>query len=177
MRGHLSLAILEAERVFSEKTTPISELVKGNPDRPMREPALVLLACLFNIFQVYQLFLVLSQLSIPYDPYNPYSWMSMIMLQLISGLVGWYIAFSIILLIGAAIVYFINRRIGSALILVISIIGLLVSFVSVGFTFIYTVSFIALITGLLAPVLGLLAGIYGVRSKESSGPSESQEVI
>jgi len=165
------------ERVFSEKTTPVSELVKGNPDRPMREPALVLLACLFNVFQVYQLFGVLSQLSAPIDPFDPYSFFNMVMVSLISGLVGWYLVFSIILLIGGVLVYFVNRRIGSALILVISIIGLLVSFVAVGFTFIFTYSYISLITGLMAPIIGLLAGIYGIRSKEPSSPAESQEVI
>ncbi len=171
------LANLEVERLFSEKITPVSELVEGDPDRPLREPALVLLACLFNVFQIYQLLQILSQSSVPVNPFDPFSFFNIIMQQLVSGLVGWYIAFCIILLIGAALVYFINRRIGSALILVISIIGLLVSFVGMGFTFIYTFSFISLITGLMAPILGLIAGIYGVRSKEPGTPAEPKEVI
>ncbi len=171
------LSLMEVESLFSEKTTPVSELVKGNPDRPLREPALVLLACLFNIFQIYQLLLILPQLSASPDPLNPFSFFNVMMLQLISGLIGWYVTFCIILLIGAALVYFVNQRIGSALILVISIIGLLMGFMGASFTFIYTFSIIVLITGLLAPIFGLLAGIYGIRSKDARAPTEAQEVI
>ncbi len=171
------VASMEVEFLFSKKTTPISELVKGNPDRPIGEPSLVLLACLFNVFQIYQLLQILSQLSLAPNPFNPLPFYSLMMLQVVSSLVGWYVVFCIILLIGAGIVYFFNRRIGSALILVISIIGLLIGFVGSGLTFIYTFSFISLITGLLAPIIGLIAGINGVRSKEPKFSTESHEVI
>ncbi len=171
------MVLQEIESVFSEKTTPVSQLIEGNPDRPLREPALVLLACLFNVFQIYQLFLILTQLGGTVDPLDPFSYFNILLLQLIPGLIGWYVAFCIILLIGATLVYFINRRVGSALILVISIIGLLIGFVGALFTFIFTNSFIALITGLMAPIVGMLAGIYGIRSKDSRAPAEVQEII
>ena len=168
---------MEVESLFSEKTTPISELVKGNPDRPLREPALVLVACLFNLFQIYQLMTILPQLTAPIDPYDPFGFLSLMMMQLISGLVGWYVIFSIILLIGAALVYFINRRIGSALILVISIIGILASFMGVTLAFVYTRSLTTLILGFLAPVFGLIAGIWGIRSKDLTSPAVPQEIV
>jgi hypothetical protein len=168
---------MEVESLFSEKTTPISELVKGNPDRPLREPALALFACLFNVFQIYQLLTILPQVSVPADPFDPFSFMSYLMAQIISGLVGWYAAFSIILLIGAAIVYYINRRVGGAIILVISIIGILSSFLGVTLTFAYTRSLVTLVIGFLAPVFGLIAGIWAIRSKDLGSSTQTQEII
>jgi hypothetical protein len=168
---------MEVESLFSEKTTPISELVKGNPDRPLREPAMVLLACLFNIFQIYSLITILPQVSVPIDPFDPFSFMNHYMLQMISGLVGWYIAFSVILLIGAGVVYFLNRRIGGAVILVISLIGLLTSFMAISITFVFTRNFATLLLGFLAPILGIIAGIWGIRAKDLSTPVATQEII
>ncbi len=165
------------ESLFSEKTTPISELVKGNPERPLREPALVLVACLFNLFQIYQLLIILPQVTTAINPLDPYSLISMLIGQMISSLVGWYVAFSIILLIGAAVVYFINRRIGGAVILVISIIGLLSSFVGTTLTYVYTRSLVTLIIGFLAPIFGIIAGIWGIRTKDLSSPAPTQEII
>lgn len=163
--------------MFSEKTAPISELVKGNPERPIREPALVLVACLFNLFQIYQLSTILPQFMGIIDPGDPFSLISLIMIQLIPGLIGWYAIYSVILLIGAALVYFVNRRLGSALILVISIIGVLTSFVGVTLTFAFTRSLITLFLGFLAPAFGVIAGFWGIRSQDLSATATTQEII
>ncbi|MDO8124565.1 MAG: hypothetical protein Q6364_09330, partial [Candidatus Hermodarchaeota archaeon] len=83
--------------MFSEKTTPVSELVKGNPDRPIREPALVLLICLFNVFQIYQL--VEMSIQGPAFGFDPYLGMFMMMMVgMLSGLIIWYAVFSVLLL-------------------------------------------------------------------------------
>lgn len=170
------IGILEAERVFSEKTTPISELVEGNPDRPQREPALALVVCLFNVYQIYHLLIALPMLA-AMDPMDPmFFWYSSMMLGVVTGLIGWYVAFCVILVIGAALIYFINRRVGGALILAISIIGILVSFVGVSFSYILTTNALSLIVGFLAPIIALIAGILGVRS-ERQPAQEMQEIV
>ena len=160
--------------MFSEKTTPVSELVKGNPDRPTREPALVLLACLFNVFQVYQLMEIISQPQI-YDPYS--EWYLLMMVSTISVLVIWYVIFSVILLIGAGVVYFINRRAGGALILVISIIGFIIGFIGMSISMMFAYSIFFVVTTFLAPFSGLLAGIWGVRSEKPPTRADMQEII
>lgn len=168
--------LLEAENVFSEKTMPISELVEGSPDRPLREPALVSIACLFNGFQIYQMTQILPQLA-TWDPWGFGFFYSSMMAGIVVGLIWWYVAFCIILLIGAGLVYFINRRAGGALILVISIIGLLVGFVGSTYTFIFTFSLLSLFIGLLSPVFGLLAGISGVRGEKARTLEDVHEII
>lgn len=160
--------------MFSEKTTPVSELVKGTPDRPTREPALVILACLFNVFQVYQLLEISTQVP-TFDPYL--EWYLLMMVSTISVLVIWYVVFSVILLIGAGIIYFINRRAGGALILVISIIGFLIGFVGMGISMMFAYSILFVVTTFLAPFFGLLAGIWGVRSEKPPTTVDMQEII
>jgi hypothetical protein len=167
---------LEAESVFSEKTTPVSELVKGNPERPIREPALVLLTCLFNVFQIYQLVEISIQgPSFSFDPF--FGMVQLMMFGMISGLIIWYVVFSIVLLLGAGVIYFINRRAGGALILVISIIGFLIGFVGMGITIIFTFNLLFVITTFLTPFLGLLAGIWGVRAEKPPTRTDMQEII
>jgi len=163
--------------MFSEKKTPISELVEGVPERPMREPALVALACLFNLYQIYRIFEVLPQAAAYFSP-DPFmgGYFTMVA-NMLGSLLGWYMVYSVILIIGGAIVYFANRRAGSALILVISIIGLLMSFVGIGMMFIFSLTIVDAITALLAPILGLLTGVYGIRSPQTTGESTSHEVI
>lgn len=160
--------------MFSEKTTQVSELVKGNPDRPMREPALVILACVFNVFQIYQLIEIISQAPV-YDPM--FGYFQMMMASVVSVLVIWYVVFSAILLIGAGIIYFINRRAGGALILVISIVGFLIGFVGMAISIMFTYSMFFVVTTFLAPLFGLLAGIWGVRSEKPPTTADMQEII
>ena len=168
---------LEKDAMFSEKKTPISELVKGIPERPMREPALVALACLFNLYQIYRIFEVLPQAAAYFSPDPFMGGFFSIIASMLGTLLGWYVGYSVILLIGATIVYFVNRRAGSALILVISIIGLLMSFVGIGMLFMFSLTIIDAITALFAPIIGLLSGIYGIRGQPSTGDSTSPEVI
>ncbi|MFX0168253.1 MAG: hypothetical protein ACFE89_02750 [Candidatus Hodarchaeota archaeon] len=160
--------------MFSEKTAPISELIKGTPDRSLREPALVILACLFNGFQIYRIFQILPQLS-GYSPFGEFFY------AMIAGMLGslllWYVIYSVILLIGGAIVYLVNQRIGSAVILVISIIGLLMSFMGMSVIIIFTFNTMDAIIGLLAPIIGVITGIYGVRSQRSRSEAAVHEVI
>lgn len=160
--------------MFSEKTTPVSELVKGNPDRPLREPAMTILACLFNFFQVYQLMEIISQAP-TYDP--SFGWYQIMLVSTISVLVIWYVIFSVILLIGAGIIYFINRRAGGALILVISIIGFIIGFVGMGISMMFAYSLFFVVTTFLAPFFGLLAGIWGIRSEKPPTTTDMQEII
>ncbi len=162
--------------MFSEKTTPVSELVKGNPDRPIREPALVLLICLFNVFQIYQL--VEMSIQGPAFGFDPYLGMFMMMMVgMLSGLIIWYAVFSVLLLIGAGVTYFINRRAGGALILVISIVGFLVGFVGFAISVMFAFSIFFVVTTFLTPFLGLLAGIWGVRAEKPPTRADMQEII
>lgn len=163
--------------MFSEKKTPISELIKGVPERPMREPAIVALACLFNLYQIYRIFEVLPQAAAYTSP-DPFlgGYYTMIA-SMLGTLIGWYVAYSVILLIGAAIVYFANRRAGSALILVISIIGLLMGFVGIGMMFLFSLTIVDALTALFAPIIGLISGISGVRSKDTTVDPASHGVI
>ncbi len=160
--------------MFSEKTAAVSELVKGNPDRPMREPALVILICLFNAFQIYQLVEISSQGPI-YDPF--FGIFQMMMASMLSVLIIWYAVFSLILLIGAGIIYFINRRAGGALVLVISIVGLLIGFVGMSFSLIFAYNILFVVTSFLSPCLGLLAGIWGIRAEKPPTTTDMQEII
>ena len=162
--------------MFSEKTTPVSELVKGNPDRPTREPALVSLACIFNVFQIYQL--VEMSIQGPAYGFDPYMGMFlMMMVGMLSGLIIWYAVFSVILLIGAGIIYFINRRAGGALVLVISIVGFLVGFVGMAISVMFAFRILFVVTTFLTPFLGLLAGIWGVRAEKPPMSADMQEII
>lgn len=162
--------------MFSEKTTPVSELVKGNPDRPIREPVLVLLACLFNVFQIYQLVeMSIRGPAFGFDPYlGPFM---MMMVGMLSGLIIWYAIFSFILLIGAGIIYFINRRVGGAIILVVSIVGFIVGFVGMVISVMFTFSIFFVVTTFLTPCLGLLSGILGVRAEKPLTRADMQEII
>ena len=162
--------------MFSEKTTPVSELVKGNPDRPIREPTLVLLTCLFNVFQIYQLVeLSLQGSTFTFDPY--FGIYQMMLASMLPGLIIWYAVYSIILLIGAGIIYFINRRAGGALILVISIIGFLIGFVGLTISFMFSFNLLYVVTTFLTPFLGLLAGFWGVRAEKPPTRTDMQEII
>lgn len=162
--------------MFSEKTTPVSELVKGNPDRPIREPALVLLTCIFNVFQIYQLFEMNVQGSpFGFDPYM--GMLLMMMAGMLSVLIIWYAVFSFILVIGAGIIYFINRRVGGALILVISIVGFLVGFVGMAISILFTFNILFVVITFLTPFLGLLAGIWGVRAEKPPMRADMEEII
>ena len=162
--------------MFSEKTTPVSELVKGNPDRPIREPALVLLTCLFNVFQIYQLVQINTQGSpFGFDPY--FGMLLMMMAGMLFVLIIWYAVFSFILLIGAGIIYFLNRRAGGALILVISIVGFLVGFVGMAITVMFTFDILFVVITFLNPALGLLAGIWGIRAEKPPMRADMQEII
>lgn len=161
--------------MFSERSEPISELIKGNPEKPLREPALALLACLFNLYQILELSLALSQTTqITYiDPLYGF-WYQQMMVGMLTGLIWWNIAFSLVLLIGAAVVYFAHRRVGGALILVISNVALLVSFFALAMFF---GNFLVAITAFLSAVFGLASGISGVRGEKTSTSTSAQEII
>jgi hypothetical protein len=161
--------------LFSEKATPISQLVKGSPDRPLREPVMILLACLFNIFQIYQLVVLRSSITSPYDPF--FGWFQMMIASTVPVLIGWYIIFSGILLIGAGVIYFLNRRAGGAIVLVISIVGLLMGFVGMSISMMISYNSLFVIVSFLAPVFGLVAGIWGVRAEKPPITEDMQEII
>ena len=162
--------------MFSERLEPISELVKGEPEKPLREPALALFACLLNLYQIYQLSRQLSQLSsqVPGDP-----WMGLyysIQLSLVAGMIGFIIGFTVILVIGAVTTYFFRRRVGAAILLVSSIVGLVMSFVGLS-TVMMSFNILGAIINFLSPVFGLLAGIYGIRSEKAPGREAVQEIV
>jgi hypothetical protein len=162
--------------MFSERLEPISELVKGEPEKPLREPALALFACLLNLYQIYQLSRQLSLLSsqVPSDPYM--GWYYSYVLALSLGLIGFMIGFTVILLIGAATIYFFRRRVGAAILLVSSIIGLLVSFVGISMVMV-SFSILGLLVNFLSPIFGLLAGIFGIRGEKPATREALQEII
>jgi hypothetical protein len=98
--------------VFSERTEPISELVKGKPGKPLREPVLVLFAGLLNLYQVYALSGNLAYLS-SHPPLEPEKdWFHALQLAGVLGLMGFTVAFTVMLVVGAAAIYFLNRRVG-----------------------------------------------------------------
>jgi hypothetical protein len=162
--------------MFSERSEPISELVKGQPDKPIREPALALFACLLNLYQIYQLSTQFSLLSsqLPTDPYM--GWYYPYLLGLSLGLIGFAIGFTVILLVGAATIYFFRRRVGAAILLVSSIIGLLVSFAGTSMVII-SFNIFGLLVNFLSPILGLLAGIFGIRGEKTVSREAMQEII
>ncbi|MDO8122751.1 MAG: hypothetical protein Q6364_00005, partial [Candidatus Hermodarchaeota archaeon] len=82
-----------------------------------------------------------------------------------------------LLLIGAGVTYFINRRAGGALILVISIVGFLVGFVGFAISVMFAFSIFFVVTTFLTPFLGLLAGIWGVRAEKPPTRADMQEII
>lgn len=175
VNGSNSPQSLEVECLFSEKATPISQLVKGSPDRPLREPVTILLACIFNIFQIYQLVELRSRITSPYDPF--FDWFQTIIASTVPVLIGWYIIFSGILVIGASVIYWLNRRAGGAIVLVISIIGLLMGFVGMSITMMISYSTLFVTISFLAPVFGLVAGIWGVRAEKPLTTEDMQEII
>jgi hypothetical protein len=161
--------------VFSERVEPISELVKGKPGKPLREPALALFACLLNGYQVYQLSGQLAQLSSQVaDPFLGFYYSYL--LGLIVGLIGFAIAFSIILAIGAATIYFLNRRAGGGVVLGVSITGLLVSFVGLSMVSL-SFNILGLIVSFLSPIFGILAGYWGVKGEKVITREAAEEII
>ena len=156
--------------MFSEKQTPVSELIRGDPEKPLREPAIALFAIVFNLFAIYQFSEMLQQMLLWMDPgLDP--WMVgyyQMMLMMVNTLAGFAIFFSLILLLGAAIMRFLHRRAGAALILVFSIFTLFVSFMGLAF------GGFSLILGVF---LGMVAGIMGVRAKREVRERDVIEVI
>lgn len=161
---------MEVGKFFSEKQAPISELVKGDPEKPLREPAIALFAILFNLFAIYQVTEILQQMLIWLNPgVDPwYSLYISMMLMMMNTLIGAAIFYSFMLLLGAAIMRFLNRRAGAAVILVFSIFTLFISFIALTF------GGFSLIIGAL---LGLLAGAMGIRSKREIRERDAIEVI
>ncbi len=158
--------------LFSEKSAPISELIKGEPDKPLREPALALFACVFNVYTIYQISQLLNVISIlPFNPYDPWGpgWYFQIVIIMASGVLTFSLIYTILLLIGSGVMYFLTRRAGAVLVLVVSILALLVSFMGVaygGFGL------------LIASILGIFSGALGIRSvKETPQPQTVYEVI
>jgi hypothetical protein len=161
--------------VFSERVEPISELVKGKPQKPLREPALALFACLLNGYQVYQLSGQLAQLSSQVaDPFMGFLYSYL--LGIVVVLIGFAIAFSIILAIGAATIYFLSRRAGGGVVLGVSIVGLLVSFVGLSMVSL-SFSILGLIANFLSPIFGILAGYWGVKGEKVITREAAEEII
>jgi hypothetical protein len=162
--------------MFSERLEPISELVKGEPEKPLREPALALFACLLNVYQIFQLSRQLSQLSteLPPDPWM--GWYYSYLLGLNLGLIGFLIGFTAILIVGAAMTYFFRRRVGAVILLVSSIVGLLVGFVGMSIV-VMNFNILGLVVNFLSPSLGLLAGIFGIRGGKPASREAVQEII
>jgi hypothetical protein len=165
--------------VFSERPEPISELVKGNPEKPLREPALALFACLLNLYQLFQLVKQLAELpasTAPLDPYSGMNWYYAYLSGILQGLFGFTVAFTGFLAGGVLVLYFFNRRVGGGMILVISVLALFVGFmgmstVAIGF------NFFSLIIYFLSPVFGILAGFYGIRGEKPASREAVQEII
>ena len=156
--------------VFSEKQTLVSELIKGDPEKPLREPVIALFAIVFNLFAIYQISEIIRQTLLWMVPGgDPWQWsyMSMMMLMM-NTMIGIALFYSLMLLIGAAIMRFVSGRAGAALILVFSIFMLLVSFVAIAFGGFGL---------LLGAFLGLSAGIMGIRSKREVRERDVIEVI
>lgn len=155
----------------SESSLPISELIKGDPEKPTREPALALFACIFNLYMVYELLQqvdILSRLVGTIDPNLPMGIdLSEMLLGIFSGIIIFSLVFSIILVVGAGLMYSVNRRLGAALVLAFSVVALLISFISL-------LGGIGLIMG---SMLGLFAGILGVRSKREANAETVHEII
>jgi hypothetical protein len=156
--------------VFSEKQTPVSELIKGDPEKPLREPAIALFAIVFNLFAMYQLSEIINQTFLlivdSVDPWHR-SYM-MLMTLMMNTMIGIALFYSLFLLIGAAIMRFVSRRAGAALILVFSVFMILVSFVAISY------GGFGLILGAF---LGLTAGILGIQSKREVRERDVIEVI
>jgi hypothetical protein len=163
--------------VFSERTEPISELVKGKPGKPLREPVLVLFAGLLNLYQVYALSGNLAYLS-SHPPLEPEKdWFHALQLAGVLGLMGFTVAFTVMLVVGAAAIYFLNRRVGGAFLVVVSIVGLMVSVVGIWSIMLNLDDVLAVFVSFLSPVCGLLAGYYGIRGEKVTARGTAQEIV
>lgn len=165
--------------MFSERSEPISELVKGNPEKPLREPALAMFACLLNLYQLFQLFKQLSELPAsagPLDPYSGLNWYYAYLTGIIQGLFAFTVAFTGFLVGGVLVLYFVNRRVGGAIVLVISVLALIVGFMGIS-TVAIGFNFFSLIIYFLSPVFGILAGVYGIRGEKPASREAVQEII
>jgi hypothetical protein len=152
-------------------------LVKGKPGKPLREPVLVLFASLLNLYQFYALAGNLAYLS-SHPPLEPEkNWFHAVQLAGVVGLMGFTIAFTVMLVVAAAAVYFLNRRVGGAFLVVISIVGLLVSFVGISSTMLNLDDVLAVLLSFLSPVCGLLAGYYGIRGEKVTARETAQEIV
>jgi hypothetical protein len=81
------------------------------------------------------------------------------------------------LVMGAAAVYFLNRRVGGAFLLVISIVGLVVSVAGIWSIMLNFDDVLAVVLSFLSPVCGLLAGYYGIRGEKVIARETAQEII
>lgn len=163
--------------MFSERVEPISELVKGRAGKPMREPVLALFAGLLNLYQLYALAGNFAYLS-SHPPLEPEkNWLHAIQLAGVMGLIGFTIAFTVMLVVGAAAVYFLNRRAGGAFLLVISVAALLVSVAEIWSIMINLDDVLAVFLTFLSPVCGLLAGYYSIRGQKVIARGTEQEIV
>jgi ABC-type uncharacterized transport system permease subunit len=154
--------------MFSESKVPVSELIQGDPDKPVREPVLALFAIVFNLFSIYQINEMLRQMMLWYNPSDPFMWSYYSILSLtFATLNGFTIFYSIMLLIGAAVMRFIHRRAGAVIVLVFSIFVLFVSFVAIAFAF----------SLFIGTIIGMAAGIIGIRSRREERELETVEII
>ena len=103
-----------------------------------------------------------------YNPSDPFLWSYYAMQSLMfATLNGFTIFYSIMLLIGAAVMRFFHRRAGAVLVLVFSIFTLFISFIAIFFAF-----------GLfIGTIIGMAAGIIGIRSRREERELESIEII
>ncbi|MFW9831488.1 MAG: hypothetical protein ACFFD8_06910 [Candidatus Thorarchaeota archaeon] len=155
--------------MFSESKTPISELIKGNPDKPLREPALALFAIVFNLFTIYQINEMLRQMNLWYNPSDPWGWMYISIMNMMAfTITGMALFYSVMLLLGAFLMRFIHRRVGAILVLVFSVLVLLISFMALAF------GGFGLLIG---TILGMAAGIMGVRGGKEITPRDVVEII
>lgn len=155
--------------MFSETRASVSELIKGDPDKPLREPVMALFAVVFNLFAVYQANETVRQYLLWMNPHDPiFAFLFLIVVGLVGFIIGFAVFYSVMLLIGAVIIRYVHRRGGAVLILVFSIIALLVGLSSMGFT-----SFGLLI----ASIIGFLAGIFGIRTKREVSSRDVLEII
>lgn len=162
--------------MFSERMEPISELVKGKPGKSMRELVLVLFASLLNLYQLYALAGNLAYLS-SHPPLEPEKdWLHATQVAGVMGLIAFTIAFTVMLVIGAATVSFLNRRVGGAFLVVVSIVGLLVSVVGIWSIMLNFDDVLAVFVSFLSPVCGLLAGYYGIRGEKVIVRGAEQEI-
>lgn len=141
-----------------EELPLISEMIKGRPERSMREPVLALFSGLINLayswWQYQSIIVTLGYLG------TDYGFIGGIILEMMWAMFIIGVFSSLMIMFGGFIMFVFKRKVGGIIALIFSALTI---FLGLGF--------------LVGPLLGILGGALALQEKKPPEPGDSSEII